>query len=157
MSSSRLAASLGQLQIEPGTLSVDEHNTVVNELLAGAIVGFIAAKGFHGKEELDGQWLCSGYAWLCAATYRSAETDAVEVLVAGEVCENSANERRDVFVKGQRGEFITRSLRRFGQNRGHGELEVNLMMKCNKRRRCIRDEMRLRFELLEHVIAGALD
>src|ERR1035441_3482306 len=148
VSSSRLTATLRQLQVEPSTLSVDKHNTVIDELLAGAIVGFIAAKGFHGKEKLDSQRLCSWYTWLCAATYRGAEADAVEVLVAGEVCEHSADERRDVFVKSQRSEFITRGLRRFSQNRGHGEFKVNLMMKCNKRRRSIGDEMRLRFELL---------
>ena len=48
-----LAAALRELKIELCTLSVDEHDSVIDELLAGAVVGLIAAQRFQGKEEFD--------------------------------------------------------------------------------------------------------
>lgn len=51
--SSWLAAALRKLQVKPHALPVDEHDSVVDELLAGAIVRCIAPQGFQWKEELN--------------------------------------------------------------------------------------------------------
>jgi len=67
-----LAAALRPLEVEPGTLADDEHDARIDELLAGAIVGFITVKSFHGKVEFHG--------YRCGDAVQVSRSQAKQVL-----------------------------------------------------------------------------
>lgn len=70
-----------QFKVEPRALTVDEHNSFIDELLTSAIVGFITAKRIQWKEKFDRQSPRGGRARFHSRSDRSAETNSVEVLI----------------------------------------------------------------------------
>src|ERR1700688_4411224 len=86
------ASPLRQLQVELHSLSVDQDNAIIHELLSRAIVRLIAAKGRKREEELDGESLCRGCARAGAKSDSGAEADPVKVLVTRKISESATNE-----------------------------------------------------------------
>ena len=64
-------------------------------------------EGGEGEEELDGEWFWGGGAGFGGSVDGGAEADAIELLFAGEVGEDAADEGGDVIVEGERGEFVS--------------------------------------------------
>ena len=95
------------LQVERDPLSIDEHGTAVNDLLASAIIILVTAEQRQGKKELDGfrVSLTSCLAFGDGGT----KTDPVEIRFVFEARSDRTNELGDVLIKRDRGNLVTRS------------------------------------------------
>src|SRR5271166_964362 len=99
--------ALGDLQIQGGTLAINDNRSRVEELLTCAVVGGEAAHHAEGEEELHGLRLRS-----IAQVDRAAEGHSLEVNFRQEEIEHGPYEVRDVLVESQRRKLVARTSRR---------------------------------------------
>lgn len=99
------ALSFGALQVQTYPFAIDQHEALIDELLTGAVISFVAEEGGRRKNELDRCATCS----RSRKPYACTEINAIEIGPGLERCENRPDQMGDVFIERECGNSILRA------------------------------------------------